>query len=384
MGEGKDDEMKGSGEEKDTGPLRVAVLMGGQSAERKVSLETGRTVLRELGPRHDLVPVEILASGHWVVGGRASVACQDAPAILDELEVDVVFNALHGPLGEDGCVQGLFRMLGMPLTGPDVIPAAVTMDKRLTKLSLAASGVLTPRFFAIEHHEIPRSATEWRFLGESRASTLPFPWVLKPNRLGSSVGVGLVGSPQDLAAEGPRLVAEAGLAQGGDDILIEELIRGRELSCGVLEVGAAPRRARALPPIEIRPRDSAFFDYRAKYTPGASEEVCPAPLTRAERETVESTAVLAHTLFRCAPLSRTDMFLTPAGEVQVLEVNTLPGLTWTSLIPLSASTVGLPLRDLLESLVEHAIERARGWRCVGEPAAAEEREAVGAAARQKG
>jgi D-alanine-D-alanine ligase len=335
--------------------------MGGQSAEREVSLRSGETVLRELGDRHRVRGVEILAGGEWrFPPGAEALAPVAALERLLHDGVEVVFNALHGPLGEDGSVQGLFRVLQVPLTGPDVIPAAVTMDKRLTKLGLVAEGVPTPRFFALRPEELPTSAAAWEALAASESPRLPFPWVLKPNRLGSSVGVAFVTGADDLPRRAPEVLAQWPRECGPDDLLVEEVVRGREITCGVLETGGEPR---ALPPIEIRPRTSAFFDYAAKYTAGATEEICPAPLTPAQREAVEATAVRVHRLFRCAPLSRTDMFLTPAGEVQVLEVNTLPGLTATSLIPLAASRARLPLIELFERLLAHAVDRAAALGC---------------------
>jgi D-alanine-D-alanine ligase len=336
----------------EAGPLNVVVLMGGQSAEREVSLDSARTVLKELRDAHQVRAVEILADGSWSSEGDDPVAPLEALRSIQDEGVDVVYNSLHGPLGEDGSIQGLFRILEIPLTGPDFIPAAVTMDKRLTKLALQATGIATPRHVLIENNAVPTSPEEWSRLASTVGETLPFPWVLKPNRLGSSVGVFMAASVDELRQLGPSL-GEQGTS--GDDLLIEEVIQGRELSCPVLQVDG---RVRVLPPIEIRPRDRAFFDYHAKYTAGATEDICPAPLTPVELDAVETTAQRVHELFGCEPLSRTDMFLTPTGEIQVLEINTLPGMTKTSLVPLAASKVQLSLKDLLSELLYHAIERA--------------------------
>ncbi|HVR75166.1 MAG TPA: D-alanine--D-alanine ligase [Planctomycetota bacterium] len=360
--------------------IRLAILMGGQSAERDVSLHSGATVVRELLGRHDLKPVEILANGRWRFepgflgtggagkarapgqgGGRETWFRGDGIPILEALSrlrgegIDAVFNALHGPLGEDGTVQGLLRMLEIPFTGPDVIPAAVTMDKRLTKQVLASAGFSTPRFFTIRAPELRDGPVDWARWLDREGARVPFPWVLKPNRLGSSVGVAILKTPEEVMAEAQSILERWPEEAFRDDLLVEEAIRGRELTCGVIETDGCPR---PLPPIEIRPLTSTFFDYHAKYTAGASEEVCPAPLSAAEEEAVQTTAVQVHRLFECAPLSRTDLFLTPSGALEVLEVNTLPGMTATSLIPLSASKAGLSLGDLLESLVEHGILRA--------------------------
>lgn len=370
-----------SGEKGRCGMLRVAVIMGGQSAEREVSLRTGQTVVRELSRRFRVKPVQILASGWWVAspgylhgndtGDAQSWFTGEAKPLLralGELEdegVEVAFNALHGPMGEDGTVQGLFRMVGIPLTGPDVIPAAVTMDKRLTKQVLLAGGVLTPRFFTLSVTALLDGTAEGLEILQREASRVPFPWILKPNRLGSSVGVAIFQDIDDVRQGARDLVRAWPESALGDSVLVEEVVRGRELTCGVIETDSSERTAgerggaRALPPIEIRPRTSPFFDYHAKYVPGASEEICPAPLSPHETAQVQATALRVHGLLECAPLSRTDMFLTPEGRLQVLEVNTLPGMTATSLIPLSASKAGILLGDLLGEIVEHALRRAR-------------------------
>jgi D-alanine-D-alanine ligase len=348
--------------------------MGGQSGEREVSLRTGATVAAELSRRHAVKPVEILQDGLWRVPkgypGAGPEASPEAPAggeVLSILEAAsailedgaaVAFNALHGPLGEDGTVQGFLRMVGLPFTGPDVIPAAVTMDKRLTKLGLVAGGVPTPRFFAVRSETLRAGAVDWHLVARRESACIPFPWILKPNRLGSTVGVAVFKDPEDLARGAGDLIAGWPASSRHDDLLVEEVVHGRELTCGVLETDGRPR---ALPPIEIRPRTGGLFDYHAKYTPGASEELCPAPLSAAERRLVEETALKVHGLFSCAPLSRTDMFLLADGSVQVLEVNTLPGMTATSLIPLSAREAGLRLGDLFEAILRHAILRGEAW-----------------------
>ncbi|MGQ9589243.1 MAG: D-alanine--D-alanine ligase family protein [Planctomycetota bacterium] len=355
-----------SGTSSQAGALRVAVIVGGQSAEREVSLRTGETVARELAGRFAVRKVEILSSGRWVVGP----AGEGPPRELDPLEalrelqrtgVDVAFNALHGPFGEDGTIQGLFRAAGLPLTGPDVIPAAVTMDKRLAKLAMAAAGVSTPRFFALSAAEVageasPEGGPGWKAAVEAEGARVPHPWIAKPSRLGSSVGCAVFAAPDAFLREAPELVRGWPAEARRGVVLVEEFISGRELSSGVVETKGAPL---VLPPVEIRTRTRRFFDYHAKYVPGETEELCPAPLSAAETKLVQETALRVHRLFECAPLSRTDMFLSPSGAIQVLEVNTLPGMTATSLIPLSASAAGMPLATLLAEIVEHALSRCR-------------------------
>ena len=349
----------------------VAVLMGGQSAERDVSLESGRTVLQHLADDFSLTAVEIAADGRWFLDG-VPYSPTAAIARLQE-SADALFNALHGPMGEDGSMQGLCRQLCVPLTGPDVIPAAVTMDKRLSKLVMEGAGIATPKWFIIEETRRYRGAEAWRRWCQkefdARAAAISLPWVFKPNRLGSSVGIDILESREEILDCAPKLAAAA----AGDDILVEELIEGRELSIAVLELDGVPE---VLPPIELRPIESSFFDYHAKYTPGATEELCPAPLTEAERDTVAEVARRVHQLFRCEPLSRVDMFLRNDGSIVVLEINTLPGLTATSLVPLAASRQGIVLRDLFRGLIDHAVTRETLRDLASSPEAAGRRQSL--------
>ncbi len=362
--------------------LRHAVVMGGAPGEREISKLTGRTMVGELRRHHRVKPVEQLEGGGWMVAddflpsaascegpdparledfaarwfSQSPVAPHEAIALLKQDRIDVVVNALHGPLGEDGVIQGFLRLNGFPCTGPTGTAAAVTMDKCLTKHVLRAAGIGTPPFFTVPARVVATGAIPWAEIIERESRRLPFPWVLKPNRLGSSVGIALIDDARQLLELGSDLVASWPDSAADNDLLIEAAVSGREMSCGVLEIDGD---ARALPPIEIRPRTSRFFDYRAKYTPGATEEICPAPLPAGVTRAVQDLVVDVHRLFGCAPLSRTDLFLTPEGDCVVLEVNTLPGMTATSLIPLSASRAGLTLSDLFLGLVDHALERAR-------------------------
>jgi len=374
---------------------RVAVVMGGICGERDVSLRTGACVVAHLADRYRVKPVEIHRDGAWSVPrgfvGDELAASRDEwfrgerQSALDALGrlrsdgVVALVNALHGPGGEDGTIQGLWRNAGFAFTGPDVAPAAVTMDKRLTKLVLRGSGIPTPIGF-----EFPvgrgTERLEWPRWAEARAAEVEFPWIVKPICLGSSVGVERFANVDEFLARAREVGDELWRPRpelAGSGSIVERVVQGRELTCGVLEADGPPR---ALAPIEIRPRRSAFFDYDAKYTPGASEEICPAPLSPALTRAVEELAVRVHSILECAPLSRTDIFLverdpvmadresirrsTPdatAGgepfELVVLEINTLPGMTETSLIPQSAKHEGIELATLFDALVRHALRR---------------------------
>ena len=362
--------------------LRLCVVMGGAAGEREISKLTGASMVEVLRQHHFVKPAELLADGRWLLArgflgakrpearedenssdetteawfDQPAMAAHDAIARLKEERVDVVVNGLHGPLGEDGSIQGFFRLHGIPCTGPEGTAAAVTMDKRLTKQVLLAAGIKTPEFFTVPAPVLSSGSIPWTEIVERESEHVPFPWVLKPNRLGSSVGIALVDDARELLRVGSDLVASWPRSASGSDLLVERAVEGRELSCGVLELGG---ETRALPPIEIIPQTSRFFDYQAKYTPGATKEICPAPLEPAVRQAVQSLVVEVHKVFGCAPLSRTDLFLTTTGEYVVLEVNTLPGMTGTSLIPLAAAQEGLRLADLFLGFVDHALERGR-------------------------
>ena len=365
---------------------RVAVVMGGVCGEREVSLVTGACVVRHLLPRFAVKPVAIHADGTWeapagFIGegidedstswfrGEGLHALGALSRLKDEL-VDVVFNGLHGPGGEDGTIQGLLRWAGFPFTGPDVSSAAVTMDKRLTKLVLEADGIATPPgvdFPALASIGTGESAFEWDTLATCAGETTPLPWIVKPNCLGSSVGIEVFDSIEAFTARAEVVgdtLWRVRPAVPGSGFICEQRLEGRELTCGVLETEDG-KPSRALPPIEIRPTTSDFFDYHAKYTPGATEEICPAPLNEEETAAVQSVALRVHVLFECAPLSRTDMFLHDDGSLTVLEVNTLPGMTDTSLIPQSAQADGIELEELFAGLVAHALRREETRDSVG-------------------
>lgn len=348
--------------------------MGGICGEREVSLSTGACVVENLlQAGHRIQPVCIHADGSWETApaispgeampdgdtwfpGNSSSSLAVTSALVQS-GVECVFNSLHGPGGEDGTFQGFLRCVGLPFTGPDVSPAAVTMDKALTKTVLDNLGIRTPRGFPVPYLLPSPAEKEWRELAEEKSREMPFPWIVKPNCLGSSVGIELFHNADEFVAggvrEGSHWCPSAGLS--GSGFLVEERLGGRELTCGTLELELGV--IQALPPIEILPKGSQFFDYKAKYTPGATEEICPAELDPTVTREVQDLAIRVHRAFQCDPLSRTDMFLTESGELVVLEINTLPGMTKTSLIPQSAHEAGIELPFLFDQLVRHGLQR---------------------------
>jgi D-alanine-D-alanine ligase len=319
---------------------RVAVLMGGPSSEHDISLVSGRQVATALEARWPVIQVEIGQDGSWRFDGEA---CPSLGASLDRLAAgaDVVFPALHGVFGEDGTVQALLEALRLPYVGSGVAASALAMDKARAKRVYAASGLPTPGFEALGAGDAARL--------ERALDAVPGPWVIKPSASGSSVGVSFPSTRADADGE------VRGHLGAGREVVIERVVKGRELTCGVLDHADGPR---ALPVTEIIPRGAhAFFDFAAKYTPGATDEVTPAAIPEDLARAVRDLAVRAHRALGCRDLSRTD-FMLDEGAPTLLETNTLPGFTPTSLLPQAAIASGFTFEALVDHLVLRALARA--------------------------
>ncbi len=326
--------------------MKVAVLMGGRSSERVISLRTGQGVaaaLRRLG--HDTVSVDAADGALLPAGGeeagarpmddvlrlplRAQVGVVEVPAVRD---ADVVFIALHGTWGEDGRVQALLELAGKSYTCSGVLASALAMNKDMTKRVFLDAGVPTPRWSVRRAGQTPGPADVEACGG--------LPVVVKPNEEGSTVGLTIVESPAALEP------AFAAALRHGDVVLVEEYIAGRELTVAVLG-------DEALPIVEIRPK-SGFYDYENKYTKGRTDYFCPADLPEALARHVRELGLEAARVLGCTGMSRVDFRLTPDGEPFCLEVNTIPGMTPTSLVPMAARAVGLSYEDVVARTLELA------------------------------
>jgi D-alanine-D-alanine ligase len=333
----------------------VAVLLGGRSSEREVSLVSGDALVRALtpaagdarGPRA-LVRVEIEADGRWRVGER-SLAPHEALAALGAVDVFVL--GLHGGEGEGGVLQGFLRASGKAFTGADVAASALCLDKTNARLVAEAHGLRTARAVALT----PEGYAELRDVVLAELEGWADGWVAKPRHGGSSVGVRVVRDHADLAA-----ALDAALAHG-DDVLVEELVEGIEATVAVL--GNPEQSLRVFPPVEIRPHAGRFFDYEEKYSAEGAVELCPPESLDAETcERLTERALRAYRALGCEGYARID-FLVPAdGEPVFLEANTLPGFTPRSLFPLAAATAGLDFRSLCLELVRLALEPRRAPR----------------------
>lgn len=308
--------------------MRLALLMGGPSSEHEVSLASARVVERELDrSRYDIVPVLISRRGEWSVP-------------LEKLRgsVDIAFIAMHGEYGEDGTVQELLEQAGIPFTGSSAAASALAMNKVLASRLFRAQGLAAPRF-----------AVVCRYDKHLPDVGIAYPWVVKPTNRGSSVGMSVVRRPGEVHRALERAFSFSRCA------LVQEYIPGREVTCAILDDGCS--EAFPLPPTEIIPRAGNIFDYRAKYTPGATEEITPARLQRDTLFAVQHAALVAHRAVGASGMSRTDMIIGEDGVLYVLEINTIPGMTETSLLPKAAVAHGLTLSELFDRVIEAGIRR---------------------------
>ncbi len=326
----------------------VAVLMGGMSSEHEVSLNSGAGVTEALrGERYEPIPVTIGKDGAWVFPNEAPLDLFGALPRLRALAVDCVFIALHGPFGEDGRLQGLLDLLGLPYTGSGCAASALAMDKIRSKAVVASQGVRVAGHVAFDRSRWDRDAD---MVTDAVRQGVGFPCVVKAACQGSSVGIAM---PQDDSQfhQGVEAVFETDSA-----ILVEEFLTGREVTCAVLD--AEPERGiRALPVTEIRPKTAEYFDYEAKYTPGATEEITPAEIDAGLTAEIQEMAESVHDLVDCRGWSRSDFIIDENGPVWI-EVNTVPGLTETSLYPQACAAAGISYAEMASLFVEAAMREA--------------------------
>ncbi len=307
---------------------KVLVLMGGKSSEREVSLSSGKCVAKALREA-DFDVTELDLNGENL-------------SEIGRIRPDVAFIALHGKGGEDGAVQGVLEWLGIPYTGPGLTASAVCMDKILTKKLLTLGKVATPRFLELGYLK----EDEVKEAAKRAVDALGLPVVFKASRQGSSIGISIVHRRED-AEESLRT-----LLSMGDPILAEEFLSGKELSVPVL----GNEDPEILPVIEIT-SDGAFYDYHSKYTPGKSRHIIPAEILPEQAEKAQELAKKAYLATGCRGYSRVDLLLDKNGDPQVLEVNTAPGMTDTSLFPDAARAAGMDFPRLVEKIVHLALEQ---------------------------
>lgn len=355
-------------------PRSLWLLMGGMSPEHEVSLSSALTALTHFQPgRYTIRPICIRRDGLWCtppaflpaplsedqVAQIRSQFTGDTPSwpLIPQSDVsplaesdrpDLAVIIMHGPQGEDGQIQAFLESLGLNYTGSGVEASALAMDKPRSQAKFAEIGIPIPTFHAVD-------AATWREepdrVHQEANARIGFPAVVKPASGGSSVGVTIVHS-----ADAFQQAMDAALEHDHSRAMVEKMIKGRELTCGVLELpeGEAVTPV-VLTPTEIIPREGDFFDYHCKYAAGASEELTPAPLTAEMTKQVQDLALKAHRAVGARGMSRTDFMLSEEGELAVLEINTIPGMTPTSLLPQGAASIGIDYGLLLTTLVEGAL-----------------------------
>lgn len=309
--------------------MRIAVLRGGRSAEREVSLRSGEQVMKALESR-----------GHDVTGVDLDLDTWD---VLRDGRFDCVFNALHGRLGEDGTAQGMLELLGLPYTGSGVLASALCMDKSRSNKVMAGAGLHVPEFEELEVGDGVAAGVVERLV-----SRFGLPLVVKPVREGSTIGV-TIAADEDAVASGLVLAGRYDRR-----VLVQRFAAGTEVTVGVL----ATPQVLVLPTLEIV-SDNPVYDYDAKYTQGKSHHIIPARIPEAAQNAAADAARRAFVELGCSGMARVDIIVDAGGTPWVLEVNTVPGLTEVSLLPDAARAAGIEFDELCQRLVDHAVGRHR-------------------------
>lgn len=351
--------------------IRIALLFGGQSAEHAVSLESGKNVMEALDPKKYEVhlvgidkkgtwryfadrellrktdvakPIDVESAGTavWFVPGPRHVQIYATDSGKSLAEIDVVFPILHGPYGEDGTVQGYFKLMGLPFVGSSVLGSAVGMDKDVSKRLLRDAGIAIPKFIALKKHQTASHDFQ------SIKAKLGLPFFLKPANMGSSVGVHKINSEEKFKS------ALIDAFRYDTKVMVEEFIQGREIECSVL----GNKQLSASVPGEVMPQHE-FYSYDAKYLDenGAKLKI-PAELSTDQQQNVRELAMRVYETLLCEGMTRVDFFLTKDNRLLVNEVNTIPGFTKISMYPKMWNATGLGYSELIDKVIQLAIERA--------------------------
>jgi D-alanine-D-alanine ligase len=345
--------------------LKIAVIFGGQSGEHEMSLRSASQVISALDKdKYEIIPVAITKKGRWLVGAagkeylennlskagqEGGVSSQENSEGGNEVRlpdklpaIDLALPIVHGSYVEDGKLQGMLDMLGIPYVFSGTLASALAMHKRKTKIIAKSAGLKIAKDVVISKNK--------KFNPDKVIAKLNLPIVIKPIELGSSVGTSLANSKEELAA-GIKTALEY-----GNEVLLEQFIKGRELTVAVM----GDKSPKALPVIEIIPKVSGWFDYRAKYEVGGSEEVCPAQIPEDIQRKVQNYAVKIFRNIGCRDLARADFIWSGVNnKVYFLEINTIPGMTGTSLAPQAAKAAGMEFSVFLDKLIKGATDRIK-------------------------
>ena len=307
---------------------RIGVLMGGQSAEREVSLRSGKAIYNALkGLGYDVVAIDV---GH------------DISNILKRKKIEIAFIALHGGYGENGGVQGMLEVLGIPYTGSGVLASALSMDKEASKKIFLYQKIPVPPFIIVQRSMFNVQRSE---MGIKSLINFHMPWVVKPATEGSSIGVSIVREERQI-----RSAVEKALSFS-NRVIIEKYIQGKEVHIGILS-------GKVLGGVEVKP-SLEFYNYEAKYTAGMTEYILPPEINSKVYEKAKEIALNAHIALGCGGATRVDLKINGKGNPYVLEVNTIPGMTETSLLPKIAKQAGMDFPDLIEEILRGAVNESK-------------------------
>lgn len=336
--------------------INIIVLMGGKSSEHEISLISGREVVRNLNEKkYSVLPIVITRDGvNWRLTSKENLLGLPDPLELKksgnelvtkdykEIEnvqkmqnIDAVFIAMHGPYGEDGTVQGMLELAGVKYTGSGVLTSSLAMDKYMTRQFLSAHKILTPKYVVVKKNESNLNIS--KALGK-------FPFFVKPNDQGSSVGMSIVQDTKELA----KAIDKA--FEYSDTVLVDEYIDGKEITCAIL----GNENPKALPLVEIIPKGE-FFDYDSKYLDGGAQEIVPARISNELTRKIQTVAIKIYKAMGCRGFARVDFILKNNKSPLFLEVNTIPGLTPMSLFPKAAKAAGITYDKLLEEIINYAL-----------------------------
>ena len=318
--------------------IKVAVIMGGPSHEYEVSLRSGEGIIRNIDKnKYEPIKIEIDLNGKWAFGTDEFTELGEAISKFRSQRIDVAFLAVHGNFGEDGTIQSLLELKKIPYTGSSVAASVLAMDKLISEQLFNENGLLTPGSLALDTDSA----------GQVIKEVKTFPVVVKPMELGSSVGVSIVENGSELEDAIKSALSYDQMA------LIQPYIKGREVSCGVLENKEG--EPEALPPTELIPVGRKFFDYEAKYS-DTTKEITPHQMPHELIERIQKTAVIAHKVLGCSSYSRTDIIVSEDDKLYILETNTLPGFTTQSIIPQQATAAGISYPELIDRIINHALK----------------------------
>ncbi|WP_431711891.1 D-alanine--D-alanine ligase family protein [Glutamicibacter uratoxydans] len=364
---------------------RIVLLFGGRSSEHSVSCVTAGGVIQAINTeRFEIIPVGITTQGEWTLveenprewslsggslpqikevttsvalsnrGEHTHLIARNGEQITDLGQIDLVFPLLHGPFGEDGSIQGLLEINGVPYVGSGIAASAIGMDKHFMKVVFESAGFAVGPYVVINNKEWVRDSEACL----ARCQKLEYPLFVKPARAGSSVGITKVRTPEQL-----RTAIETARSED-PKVIVEQGIEGREIECGVLEgIGSAPARASLPGEIAVESAENDFYDFEAKYVDGAAATLsCPAALPEEAISTLRDLAVKAFDAVNAEGLSRVDFFYTPQGEWIINEINTMPGFTATSMYPHMWQKSGIDYPELIQELISLALARPTGLR----------------------